>query len=602
MTASKRLSETNMARPSLLRHIYPYYLVIVLAPFLVVLWYARSAIHDFYIGQIADKLRCEAMVVLYEVERLPFPWKSDTADEVCDRLGKDASSRITLIDASGQVVGDSQEDLSLMDNHRDRPEVASALKGRSDRVIRYSASLKRQMIYYAYPVRRDGKVVGAVRLSMPLSEVEDALQGLYERMTIAASLAILLAILSGFVVSRMVARPTDEMRHGAERFAKGDLDYRLAIPEAREMAELAEAINSMAAQLRERIDAINRQRGELEAVLSSMVEGVVAVDNDELVLRMNETAARLLGVDAGAAIGRPLQDAVSNLRLWDLVSKTLSSKAPVAGDIVVEGREDRNLEAHVTPLRNQDGRMAGVLIVLNDVTRNRRLEQVQKDFVENVSHELRTPVTSIKGFVETLTDGAARNPQDLERFLGIIAKQADRLNSIVDDILSLSMIEHDAERNTLDFNKERIIEILNDAIEVCDHRAKQKNIRLRLKCPDDLAAKVNAALIEQAVVNLIDNAVKYSPEGTAVDIQAAMSGRTIVVSVKDEGCGIPEPHQARIFERFYRVDKGRSRQLGGTGLGLAIVKHIALVHNGSVGVDSTPGEGSTFSIQIPARE
>ena len=241
----------------------------------------------------------------------------------------------------------------------------------------------------------------------------------------------------------------------------------------------------------------------------------------------------------------------------------------------------------------------GALIVLNDVTRLRRLENIRRDFVANVSHEIKTPVTAIKGFVETLHDGSIRNSRDAERFLGIIGKHVDRLNAIIEDLLSLSRIEQDVEREEIVLEEGSIRDVLLTAIQVCEVKAASKNIRVALSCKEDLKARINPPLLEQAVVNLLDNAIKYSDSESTIRVQARKTNDQIILSVHDEGCGIGKEHSHRLFERFYRVDKARSRQLGGTGLGLAIVKHITQAHGGHVSVESTPGKGSTFSLHLP---
>jgi two-component system phosphate regulon sensor histidine kinase PhoR len=331
-----------------------------------------------------------------------------------------------------------------------------------------------------------------------------------------------------------------------------------------------------------------------------MVEGLLAVDTDERVIKVNRAAATFLDIDAEEVIGRTIQEVVRNPALQEFVAKALSAEEPVEGDIVLHnGSGDRFLQAHGTQLHKPGGGSRGAVIVLNDVTRLRRLENVRRDFVANVSHELKTPITSIKGFVETLQDGAINTPRDAEHFLEIIAKQADRMNSIVEDLLLISSVEQDVEKEKIRFDSGQVRAALREAIQVVETKGNNKDITIELECPDNLSVRMNPALLEQAVINLVDNAIKYSEPGSRVTVIAEAGGDEVVISVIDRGCGIEEKHLPRLFERFYRVDKARSRKLGGTGLGLAIVKHIVQAHRGRVTVESAPNEGSTFSIHLP---
>ena len=277
-----------------------------------------------------------------------------------------------------------------------------------------------------------------------------------------------------------------------------------------------------------------------------------------------------------------------------------TSDEAVEDDLLLRGEEERVLQIRGAALRDVRGRSIGAVIVLHDITNYRHLENVRRDFVANVSHELKTPIASIKGFVETLLDGASQNPQDAERFLRIVAKQADRLNPIIEDLLSLSKIEQSKEETSLPLSTGNIKAVLDAAVYDCQTTAAERNIRVAIACDEAVVADINAHLLEQAVVNLLDNAIKYSEPGDEVLVEVQTTPSEVQIIVADHGCGIDNDHLPRLFERFYRVDKARSRKFGGTGLGLAIVKHIVLAHGGKVTVESTPGEGSTFTIHLPA--
>jgi two-component system phosphate regulon sensor histidine kinase PhoR len=420
-------------------------------------------------------------------------------------------------------------------------------------------------------------------------------------MAFGAVLIVALAGLVTLVAARRISRPLEDIRNAAGRFASGDLSFRIPTTGSEETAELAQAMNDMAAQLDDRIHTVLNQRNEQEAVLSSMVEGVLAVDSKERVLTMNHAAGNLLSIAPPEALGRTLQEITRNSEIHDFARRALRADGPTERDITFfHSGDTRSIQAHGAPIQDADGRRLGVVIVLNDVTRLRRLESIRQDFVANVSHELKTPITSIKGFVETLRDGAMNDAEDASRFLAIIARQADRLGAIIEDLLSLSRIEQDANEDALELQLTPLRGILAGAMESCRMKAGEKSIEIDLECSEDMNVKANAPLLEQALVNLIDNAIKYSPDGAHVRVSAEQDKGATAISVADDGCGIAEGHVGRLFERFYRVDKARSRQLGGTGLGLAIVKHIALAHGGRVSVESRPNEGSTFTLHLEA--
>ena len=409
------------------------------------------------------------------------------------------------------------------------------------------------------------------------------------------------AVLVTYLFARRLAISLIQIRAGVERMAQIDDSGRAKATSDDSVASLAAAVNDVARQLQERAAELTQRRQEHDTIVSSMIEGVLVVDADEKLISVNQAAARLLGLESANVLGRTLQETIRNSDLHRLVTLTLEFGAPVEVDVILQGVEDRHLQVTGTMLRDATRNTVGALIVLNDVTRLRKLEQVRRDFVANVSHELKTPITSIKGYVETLLDGAFRNPEDTERFLKIVAKQANRLNAIIEDLLKLSRIEQGVERGEIVLEQAALRGLLTAAISACESQITAKSIHVSLSCPDDLVVRINPPLLEQAVVNLIDNAAKYSDAGSAIEIAAIQNGSAISIAVRDHGVGIAPEHLPRLFERFYRVDKARSRAEGGTGLGLAIAKHIVLAHGGTIWVDSRVGEGSTFTISLPLR-
>ncbi len=527
------------------------------------------------------------------------PLDREAIDSLCKRVGRHTATRITVILPSGKVVGDSAKEPKKMDNHADRPEFIMALNRPQGTSIRFSRTLKKHMMYVGIPIKTGDHISAVVRASIPITAVDVAIKKIQIKITIGIFAIAILAALLSLLVSRRITRPIEQIKKWADSIAQGEFQFRPPVTGSEEIGALSEAMHQMAIELHERIDTIVQQRNEIEAVLSSMVEGVIAVDMEERVISMNHAAAKILGLNPSGVRGRSIQEVARNTIFQQFVKDTLSSHGVVERDIVLSSNNEEFLNGHGTLLCNAEGRQIGALMVLNDVTRLKRLEKIRREFVANVSHEIKTPITAIKGFVETLQDGAIKNPENAERFLEIIGRHADRLEAIVEDLLSLSKIEMGAEGQEVPLVETRLKDVIETSIQICEANASAKKIDIELSCPGDITTKIDPPLLEQAFVNLLDNAIKYSNKGKTVWVEVSQRENEIVISVRDHGCGIERRHLTRIFERFYRVDKARSRQLGGTGLGLAIVKHVVQVHGGRVTVESAPSKGSTFSLYLP---
>jgi len=583
----------------LLWQLYPTYLLIIVISLVAAIWFASRTLKQFYLDQNASDLEARAHLFEAQISEYLTPMDEKGVDRLCKKIGRRATTRLTVILPSGKVIGDSTEDPAIMDNHVDRPEIIQALRNQVGISIRYSRTLQKDMMYVGIPLKKNSHIIGVVRTSVPLTPIDETLKDIEIKIAVGGLLIAILAAILNLLVSYRISRPIEEIKKGAENFARGDFEHRLPVSNSEELGSLSETMNQMAVELQKRINSMREQRNELEAVLSSMVEGVIAIDNEERIISVNQAAAQMLEANPSDVQNLTIQEVVRNTDLQNFVRNALSSDETVEKDIILYGDSERILNGHSTVLYDAVGKSIGALIVLNDVTPLRRLENIRRDFVANVSHEIKTPITAIKGFVETLRDGAIENHEDAERFLKIIENHVDRLNAIIEDLLSLSRIEQEMEKEEIILSESRIRDVLLAATQVCEVKAASKDIQIVVSFQENLKAKINPPLLEQAVVNLLDNAIKYSDNESTINVEAKQTNGETVISVHDHGCGIGKEHLPRIFERFYRVDKARSRKLGGTGLGLAIVKHIAQAHQGHVDVESIPNKGSSFSLHLP---
>jgi len=517
---------------------------------------------------------------------------------IFEGLSDQVDTRFTFMLVNGLVIFDNENDPRLMENHANRPEIVQALNGEIGASTRFSKTLQKEMMYVALPVYFQGELIAIARAAMPLQEVEHLIASTSGQFIAAVFFMALLAGIVTFYMARRISKPLADLETGAARFAAGDLSYRLPAPKTEEIQSLATTMNQMAGSLAERIDTITRQRNELEAVLTSMVEAVLVVDQEKRLLRCNERAAVLFGFAKKQATDRPLAELVRNPELLAYLERTLGNASSDERPFFWAGG-DRFWQVHTALLHSQENQPLGALIMLRDVTREQHIEKIRRDFVANVSHELKTPITSIKGFVETLRDGAINEAGNAEKFLGIIAKHVSRLEAIIEDLLSLSRIEQDEGNSNLYQMPGQLRDVIDSAVLICGNKARDKSIEIVVHLAEEITARMNPALLEQALVNLLDNAVKYSPPKSRITIQGRRDRRNMVIEVIDQGSGIPEEYHHRIFERFYRVDKARSRAMGGTGLGLSIVKHIMTAHSGRVTVESQVGQGSIFSLILP---
>ena len=583
----------------LIWQLYPAYLLIIVGSLIAVTWYASSELGRFYLDQTENDLEARAYLLKDQITSLLSPPKPEVVDAVCKKTGQLSATRITVILPDGTVVGDSRETPRFMDNHADREEVAVALQGVPGKSIRFSNTLHQKMMYVAVPMKNEKHVQAVIRTAVSLTSLDQTLTSVRLKIAFGGMVIAVLAALVSLAVARRISQPIEEIKRGAAHFADGDLTHRLPSPDTEEMAGLTETLNRMAAQLDERIKTVFQQRNELEAVLSSMLEGVIAVDRHERIISMNPAAGRMFDSDPAKVQGRNIQEVVRNLAIQRFVTRVLTTSETISDDFIFYRAEERTLNIHSSPLYDAGSVQIGALLVMNDVTQLRHLENVRRDFVANVSHEIKTPLTAIKGFVETLQQGTVEDKAEQERFLGIVLKHVNRLGVILEDLLALSRMEQENGTEEVHLSVGRIKDVIQTAIQVCQPKAAARDITISVDAAEDLNANLDATLLEQAFVNLIDNAVKYSDDGSQVRITAGQKKREVTIEFVDQGSGIPNKHLPRLFERFYRVDKARSRKLGGTGLGLAIVKHIVQAHGGHITVESSLGQGSTFTVHLP---
>ena len=592
-----------MPRKSLVWKLFPVYFLIMLAIVLVLNVYDNYVLENINYQYLQNDLKSRASIINSSILEPANPLSdSNVLNKMIKHIDKTSNTRVTITNLKGDVIADSRYNSKKMQNHLNRPEISLATRGKIGSSRRYSRTLDFSMIYLAMPIVKNSHRIGVIRVSVPAYILDKQTLRMERRFYLGTIIVALLAGLASVLAARIIISPIRIMQKVAARFASGNFKARVPHADTLEFSELAETLNKMADQLDLQMRTITNKSSEQDAILSSMREGVVAIDTDDRILILNPMAEKLLNVNQRDVIGKTIQETIRNPKLIRFFHKSREAGVPYQEEFVFYAPEPTTVQATGSILVDVDCKELGELVVLNDITKTKSLENMRRDFVANVSHELRTPITSIKGFVETLRDHSDTITQEKSsEFLDIINRQADRLNLIIEDLLALSRIEQDKDYVTLDIKESDISQIIKAAVSNCIIKASENNVEVIIADSDKISAQVNAPLIEQAVTNLVDNAIKFTPGGT-INIEAKLDDNNVEIKVVDNGCGIDVEHLPRVFERFYRVDKARSRKMGGTGLGLAIVKHIAQAHNGNVAVESTIGKGSTFTITLPLKQ
>ncbi|MCX6571555.1 MAG: ATP-binding protein [Candidatus Aminicenantes bacterium] len=572
-------------KKTLFLRVFSGYTAVIFLLALAVMFFAPPQMRRHHIEERAAGL--EHMALLLEGQVLPYLTGMGTGDLAgfVASVGQKTATRITVIDAAGNVLADSEKEARDMENHLYRPEIQAALQGEKRMSIRQSSTLKQEMMYMSVPLEAGGKVVGALRLSFFMKDLEALLAALRGDLLKIVGLVTLLALTSAFFLSRSVSRPVREFIDASARVSSGDFEVVISTRRSGEFRDFARGFNAMTGKLKAMFGEIRVQNEEINGILASIREGLCVLDKDLRVVLCNASFRRIIHNDAPE--GRHFWEIVRSSSLGDVVRKVRESRAEASEETAVG---ERDYFCNIAHLAAGDR----LVVTLHDITEFRALEKIKKDFVVNVSHELKTPLTAIKGFVETMEP---KTEEENRPYLEIIRRNTDRLIAIVEDLLTLSQLEDRGMK--VEKTKVHVRPLAENVLGLFEKRAREKGLTLSLEASPDLPSiQADALQVEGLLLNLFDNAVKYTDKGSVTVRLAAKDGR-FLIEVMDTGLGIDSGHLPHIFERFYVVDKSRSKKLGGTGLGLSIVKHIVLAHQGTVSVKSRLGEGTTVTVLLP---
>jgi two-component system phosphate regulon sensor histidine kinase PhoR len=573
-----------MKKTLFLRVFLGYVAVIILLASAMML-FAPPLMRKHHIKERASAL--EHMAVLLEAQVVPYLTGSGTGDlrGLVAAVSRQTETRITVIDAVGDVLADSETEARDMENHFYRPEIQASLRGEKKMSIRLSSTLQQDMMYMSVPLETDGKVVGALRLSVFMKTLEELLAALRGELLKVIGGVTLLALLIAFILSRSISGPVREVIDASSRVAAGDFEVAVSTRRSGEFKNFAQSFNTMTGKLKAMFSEIRMKNEEINGILASIREGLCVLDGDGRIVLCNASFRRIVRNDAPD--GRHFWEVVRSSHLVDIVRKVRETRADASGEAAIG---ERAYLCGVAQLAAGDR----LVVTLHDITEFRALEKTKKDFVVNVSHELKTPLTAIKGFVETIEP---RADDENRPYLEIIRRNTDRLIAIVEDLLVLSQLEERGMR--VEKSEVRVRPLAENILRIFEKRAQEKGLTIALDAAQDLPAiQADPLQVEGLLLNLIDNAVKYTDKGS-VTVRLGMRDGKLAIEVQDTGSGIEADHLPHVFERFYVADKSRSKKLGGTGLGLSIVKHIVLAHEGTVSIKSRLGEGTTVTVLLP---
>jgi two-component system phosphate regulon sensor histidine kinase PhoR len=576
------------------------YCFVILISFGFIAFFLDKNLEENSLQEIKSSLINQAYLAESQISKANLKNENTTELETLVKaLSSKIKARLTIVDNKGKVLAESEKsevDVLRMSSHADRPEIKAALAGGIGEEIRYSSTLKIDMLYIALPIRDNNQILGAARLALPLASVQKILSTVRKVIFLSLFFALGLAFVLGSLLTRGIIKPINKIIHISRKFSTGDFSHKILLDSKDEIQELGDTLNMMADSLEDKIKKVEIKNQQLKAILESMVEGIIVTDKSGHIISLNPTVEKIFNILKQDAEGKLFLEIIRNNDIADIINYVLKNGKFKSCELSLVWPVERYLEINATPIFG-NGSISGCLLVIHDITEIRRLETMRRDFVANVSHELKTPLTSIKGFVETLLEGALDDKENNRNFLKIIQDHAERLNNLLEDLLSLSHLE--SKEIVLNKKNFTLRQQLEDVISGFKSQLKKKNIEIKNELSANIAVTADKDRIEHVFTNLLDNAIKFNKERGSIRIYSQEMSGGIKVIVEDSGVGIPEKDIPRIFERFYRVDKARSRELGGTGLGLSIVKHIVELHGGSVGVESTEGFGSKFWFILP---
>ena len=582
------------------RKIFTGFFIIILLGILTSGFLYLSLIRSVYMNELGTKLITNIRLIESFLSKEEVPLSTEELQAFAEEYGNRIQARITFIDGSGWVLADTLKSAEDIENHSNRPEIQSAYRGEIGKATRFSKTVNEEMFYVAYPVIFEMQNIEVIRLAVNLYEIKNMNKKLYYYIGISIIIGLIasLALATRFI--RKMMHPIKEMTEITQKIAAGGFNRRVNIIDDDEIGELAENFNHMANQLKVTIDKLSDNNTKFMAVLTSIVNPIIAVDNKHRIILLNPAAENLFNITAEEALGKHIIEVFRNNALDERIESIFENPSETHVEITINDPTEKTLKIYTNPIKleNDPTRIIGIVALMEDVTEIRKLEKMRSDFVANVSHELKTPLTSISGFVETLKSGALEDEATAKRFLDIIDIETERLTRLINDILSLSEIENSYIR---DYQQEiNTSEVIREVTDIIRPIANNKEIELITEIETNLPIlKGNQDWFKQMLINLLDNAIKYTSNNGKVSVNAFEKYNNIVIVIKDTGIGIPKKDIPRLFERFYRVDKARSRKIGGTGLGLAIVKHIVISLKGRIKVNSEVGKGTEFTVIIP---
>ncbi len=577
---------------SLFLKIFISYLVIIVFSFFVLNFFIKDEIQKVMTGKIEGELLTYAELI-----------DLSSAKEMSDQLRQIArisGARVTLADARGKVFADSEKDVAQLENHFSRPEIQEARLRGKGKSIRFSQSLGVDMLYVAVPIKTKAQITGYVRLARPLHDVQSLIEKVYQKILLAICLVAIISLVIALYISYRLAAPIRAMERFTERLRQGEPSGNIILHTSDETKKLADNINYLLDELQIRIRVANEEKSKLMAALTSINEGVLILNTDEIIEFVSPSLANILTGQYGDIGGQTLMEAFRNVELRKAFQYFKQSRDTVSREITLGTIDPVIMRVSISGIHGYPGEEKN-MIVFHDVTRLKKLERVRTDFVANVTHEIRTPLTAVIGYLETLQAGAIENKEDAKRFVDIMLKQAQRLNRLVEDLMILSKIE----LGEINFRFEAVDlqDVIGSVLSLMEAKAAVKKVRIENLVPEKMPqVKADRDRLSQVFVNVLDNAVKFTSEGGNITISTEEKAGSMIVAITDNGMGIPREEIQRLGERFYRVDKTRSRDLGGTGLGLSIVKHLMIAHGGRMEIESQLNCGTKVSLFFPIQK